>query len=182
VWARGACPAWSSGPSTSPLGAMKPPQRALSALLLIFPAVAWADFAWPPGFYLASYSIWWVVLSGLSIEWIVYYFAWRRGLWGTTKLTLGVNAVSALGGALYTYGSVVFMAPPKLAIAFIWSSPLLILAITVVLEYWAGALLFALPRTLRTLCVFTAANVPSVAIAIYGTARLVGDALSPHGA
>jgi hypothetical protein len=161
---------------------MKLHQGTLSALLLTAPAVAHADFAWPPGFYLASYSIWWVVVSGISTEWIVYYFAWRRGLWATTKLTLGVNAVSALGGAIYTYGSVVFMTPPKVAIAFIWSSPLLILAITVLLEYWAGVLLFALPRSWRTICVFVAANVPSVAIAIYGTAGLVADALSPHGA
>jgi hypothetical protein len=79
---------------------MKLHKRTLSALLLTAPAVAHADFAWPPGFYLASYSIWWVVVSGISIEWIVYYFAWRRGLWATTKLTLGVNAVSALGGAI----------------------------------------------------------------------------------
>jgi len=143
--------------------------------------VARADFAWPPAFYIASYSIWWVVLSGLIIEWIVYYLAWRRGLWATTKLTLGVNAVSALGGALYSYGSVLFMTPPKLAIAFIWSSPLLILGITVLLEYWAGVLLFALPRTWRTLWVFVAANVPSVAIAIFGTADMVARALSPHG-
>ena len=161
---------------------MKLRVRALLASLVAVPAVARADFAWPPGFYLASYSIWWVVLSGLVIEWVVYEVAWRRGMWGTTKLTLGVNAVSALGGAVYTYGSVAFMAPPRLAIAFIWSSPLLILAITVLLEYWAAVLLFALPRTWRTAGVFIIANVPSVAIAIYGTARLVGEALSPHGA
>jgi hypothetical protein len=160
---------------------MKSHQRVLLVLLLISPAAAWADFAWPPAFYFASYSIWWVVASGLLIEWIVYYFAWRRALWATTKLTLGVNAVSALGGAIYSYGSVMFATSPKLAMAFIWSSPLLILGITVLLEYWAGVLLFALPRTWRTVLVFVVANVLSVAIAIYGTMGMVTDALSPHG-
>jgi hypothetical protein len=163
------------------LGAMKPHRCVLLVLLLISPAVARADFAWPPAFYIASYSIWWVVVSGLIIEWIVYYLAWRRALWATTKLTLGVNAVSALGGAIYSYGSMVFMTPPTLAIAFIWSSPLLILGVTVLLEYWAGVWLFALPRNWRTVWVFVAANVPSVGIALYGTARIVGDALSSHG-
>lgn len=85
--------------------------------------------------------------------------------------------MSALGGAIYSYGSMLFMSPPKVAIAFIWSSPLLILGITVLLEYWAGVLLFKLPRTWRTVWVFVAANVPSVAIAIYGTADMVGRAL-----
>jgi hypothetical protein len=151
------------------------------AVLLSYSASAWADFAWPPAFYLASYSIWWVVLSGLAIEWVVYYWAWRRSVWETTKLTLGVNAVSALWGALYSYGSLLFMTSPKVMIAFIWSSPLLILGITVLLEYWAGILLFALPRTWRTVGVFTAANIPSVAIALYGTAYLAGKALLPHG-
>jgi hypothetical protein len=65
--------------------------------------------------------------------------------------------------------------------AFIWSSPLLILGITVLMEYWAGVLLFALPRTWRTLGVFVAANIPSVAIAIYGTMDMVSRALMPHG-
>lgn len=159
------------------LGTVKLHQRVLLLFLLISPAVAWADFAWPPAFYFASYRIWWVIASGLSIEWIVYYLAWRRSLWATTKLTLGVNAVSALGGAIYSYGSMAFMASPNLAVAFIWSSPLLILGITVLMEYWAGVLLFALPRTWRTVWVFVAANVPSVAIAIYGTALIVGNAL-----
>jgi hypothetical protein len=150
-------------------------------LLLACPAVAWADFAWPPAFYIISYSIWWVVLSGLIIEGIFYYLAWRRGVWGTTKLTLGVNAVSALGGAGYSYGSLLFMTSPRVMMAFIWSSPLLILGITVLMEYWAGVLLFALPRTWRTLGVFVAANIPSVAIAIYGTMDMVSRALMPHG-
>jgi hypothetical protein len=153
----------------------------LFAPLLMLPAMARADFAWPPAFYFASYSIWWVVVSGLIIEWIVYYLAWRRTLWATTKVTLGVNAVSALGGAIYSYGSMVFVSPPRLAIAFLWSSPMLILGVTVLLEYWAGVLLFALPRTWRTIWVFVGANVPSVAIAIFGTARMVGEALIPHG-
>jgi hypothetical protein len=158
-------------------------RRTLLALLFALPAVARADFAWPPAFYLRSYSIWWVVLSGLVIEWIVYYLAWRRGLWATTKLTVGVNAVSALGGAIYCYGSLLFAnGPTSLVMIFVAPWPLLILGITVLLEYWAGVLLFALPKSWRTVWVFVGANVLSVGLTVYVTTRNIWDALRPpHG-
>jgi hypothetical protein len=160
---------------------MKTRRRAALLSLLMLPLAANADFAWPPAFYIASYSIWWVVVSGLLIEGVVYYFAWRRGVWATAKLTVGVNAASALAGVIYSLGSFLFMAEPKLAIAFIWASPLLILGLTVLFEYWAGVWLFTLPRTGRTMLVLVAANIPSVGIAIYGTANLVMKALRWHG-
>jgi hypothetical protein len=159
---------------------MKSHRRTLLALFFVVPTVAKADFAWPPAFYLRSYSIWWVVLLGLMIEWIVYYLAWRRGSWATTKLTIGVNAVSALGGAIYCYGSLLFAdGPVSLVMIFVAPWPLLILGITVLLEYWAGVLLFALPRSWRTALVFGGANVLSVGLTVYVTARNIGDALRP---
>jgi hypothetical protein len=157
--------------------------RTLLPLLLTLPAVARADFAWPPAFYLKSYAIWWVVLSGLVIEWIAYRLAWRRELWATTKLTVGVNAVSALGGALYCWGSVVFLKGPiSLVMLFVAPWPLLILAITVLLEYWTGVLFFELPRTWRTLGVFVAANLITVGLTVYVTMGNMWAALRPpHG-
>jgi len=55
------------------------------------PAIATANFVWPPLIYAYTYRTWWVVLPGLLIEWLVYFFAWRLTLLRTTMLALAVN-------------------------------------------------------------------------------------------
>ncbi|SRR6266446_494680 len=137
-----------------------------------------ADFVWAPLLYAYSYAVWWVVVTGLVIEGVVYFFAWRRGFWRTVALTLGVNFASAIAGVAVSFGSQVFMyTPPAVMIAFVWSYAPLILAVTVTIEYFTGVFVFSLPRSWRTVWVFVAANVPSVALALYETLELSGKAV-----
>ena len=152
---------------------------AVGLLLLGSPAIAAANFAWPPLIYAYTYRTWWVVLPGLLIEWLVYFFAWRLSLLRTTILTLAVNAGSAATGLAYVLLSLAFLVGevPALMVGFIWASPLLIFGATVASEYLVATRLFAVPRSWRTLAILAAANVPSVGLAIYGTVVLTGKAL-----
>lgn len=138
-----------------------------------------ADFVWVPLLYAYTYKVWWVVVVGLVVEAIVYFFAWRRGVWRTVALTLGVNFVSAMAGVVVSFGSMIFLYTPQpVMIAFVWSYAPLVFAVTVVLEYLTGVSFFSLPRSRRTIWIFVAANVPSVGLAIYEMLELTGKALS----
>jgi hypothetical protein len=64
-------------------------------------------------------------------------------------------------------------------IVFVWSFAPLVFILTVVIEYFTGVRVFSLPRSWRTLGVFTAANLPSVGLAIYETLELASRALRP---
>ena len=69
-----------AGRSTGTLGALRPFYRAgviVGFVILGSPAIATANFAWPPLIYAYTYRTWWVVLPGLLIEWLVYFFAGR---------------------------------------------------------------------------------------------------------
>jgi hypothetical protein len=137
-----------------------------------------ADFIWVPMLYAYTYTVWWVVLAGLVIEGIIYFIAWRRGLWRTVVLTLGVNVASAIVGVVVSFGSLVFLyAPPSVMIGFVWSFAPLIFVVTVLIEYFVGVFVFALPRSWRTLGVFAAANVLSVGLAVYEMLELGWEGL-----
>jgi len=129
-------------------------------------------------FYVYTYTVWWVVLTGLVVEGVVYFVAWRRSLWSTVSLTVGINIASALGGGLFSLGSLLFLGPPILMISFIYASPVLVFAITVAAEYVAGTRVFSLPRSWKTASIIALANVPSVGLAIYETMELTGKALT----
>ena len=148
-------------------------------MILGSPSIATANFAWPPLIYAYTYRTWWVVLPGLLIEWLVYFFAWRLTLLRTTMLTLAVNAGSAAAGLAYVVLSLAFLVGEieALMVGFIWASPLLIFAATVAAEYLVGTRFFGLPRSWRTLTIFAVANIPSVGLALYGTVILTGQAL-----
>jgi hypothetical protein len=162
---------------------VRPCDRTAIAVTLVVlgnPAIALANFAWPPLIYAYTYRTWWVVLPGLLVEWLVYFFAWRLSLLRTTMLTLAVNAGSAVAGLAYVLLSLAFLVGgvPVLMVGFIWASPLLIFAATVAAEYLVATRLFAVPRSWRSLAILSAANVPSVGLALYGTAVLTGRALT----
>ena len=142
--------------------------------------MAVANFAWPPLIYAYTYRVWWVILPGLLIEGLIYAVAWRRGIRSTAVLTIVVNAASAVAGMLYVALSLAFLASGvgSVMMGFIWASPVLIFGATVTAEYLAGTRLFKLPRSWTTLAIFAAANIPSVALAIYGTVKLTGQALT----
>jgi hypothetical protein len=53
----------------------------------------------------------------------------------------------------------------------------LILGITTVIEFITGVYAFKLPKTKRTAVVILLANIPTVGIAVYETARLTAQAL-----
>jgi len=152
----------------------------VGVILLGYPAIAAANFAWAPLIYAYSYTVWWVILPGLLIEGLVYFFAWRRSILGTAVLTVVVNAASAAAGMLYVLVSLGFLASEvrSLMAGFIWASPLLIFAATVTAEYLTGTRLFNLPRSWKTVAIFAAANVPSVGLAIFGTLWLAAKALT----
>ena len=40
------------------------------ALAFSIPGCAFANFAWPPAYYYLSFSLWWVVISGLTVEFV----------------------------------------------------------------------------------------------------------------
>ena len=137
-----------------------------------------ADFIWPPLVYAYSYTVWWVVVGGLATEGVVYFFAWRRGFWRTVALTLAVNLASAVGGVAFSFGSQVFIDMPSAVMVTVVRSFLpLVFVLTVIIEYFTGVLLFSLPRSWRTLGVFTVANVPSVGLAVYAAIELTAKAL-----
>ena len=168
--------------SPGALGALRLRYRVgviVGLVILGSPAIATANFAWPPLIYAYTYRTWWVVLPGLLIEWLVYFFAWRLSLIRTTMLILAVNAGSATAGLAYVLRSLAFLVSEVevLMVGFIWASPLLIFAATVAAEYVVGTRLFALPRSWKTLAIFVVANVPSVGLALYGTVTLTGQAL-----
>ena len=54
---------------------------------LLLPNLAHANFAWPPLFYAHTYTIWWVVLAGFTIEAIVYYSYIERNIKKVLKQT-----------------------------------------------------------------------------------------------
>ena len=138
-----------------------------------------ADFVWVPLLYAYTYKVWWIVAVGLAIEAIVYFFAWRRGIWRTIALTLGVNFASAMAGVAVSFGSMIFLyTPPSVMVAVVWSYVPLVFAVTVVVEYLTGVFFFSLPRSRRTVLIFVAANVPSVGLAVYEMLELSGKALS----
>ena len=141
--------------------------------------MALANFAWPPLFYVYTYTVWWVVVSGLLVEGVVYYFAWRRGWWGNLLLTVGVNMASAVAGLIFSFGSLLFVVEsPVVLLSFMYASPVLVFTMTVGAEYAAGTRLFSLPQSWRTVRVIAIANVPSVGLALYETAVLTGKALT----
>lgn len=146
--------------------------------LLVAPTSAYADFVWPPGLYMYTYSFWWVVVGGLFVEGVVYFFAWRRGLWRTLILTIGINLASAGAGAIFSLFSLLFLDIGKAPmIAFVYASPVLVFGMTVAAEYFAGTIIFSLPDSRRTIGVITLANVPSVALSFYAIGRLMGESL-----
>jgi hypothetical protein len=150
----------------------------LGICLFVAPATAKADFVWAPMLYLYSYSVWWVVVAGLLIEGTVYFFSWRRGWWNTLILTLGINIASAVGGAVLSFGSLLFLHTPAVVMVnFVRVFPVLVFAATVGLEYIAGTRVFSLPQSWKTVGVIAAANVPSVGLAIYETIDLATKAL-----
>lgn len=128
--------------------------------------------------YLHTYAVWWVVVSGLLIEDVIYYWAWRRPLLSTVALTVGVNAASAIGGAIYSYGSLMFTGSPIAAETLLVSSPVLIPGITVAIELATGIYVFKLPKTKKTAIVILLANILTVGIAVYETARLTTQSVS----
>jgi hypothetical protein len=138
-----------------------------------------ANFIWVPMLYAYTYAVWWVVAAGLVSEGIVYFIVWRKGFWLTVALTLSVNVASAICGVAFSMGSQIFVeGPESIMIAFFWSFAPLVFILTVLIEYFAGVVAFSLPRSWRTLWVFSAANVPSVGLAVYETFRLAGKVLT----
>ena len=91
-------------------------------MILGSPAIATANFAWPPLIYAYTYRTWWVVLPGLLIEWLVYFFAWRLSLIRATMLTLAVNVGSAAAGLAYVLLSLAFLVSGVgvLMVGFVW--------------------------------------------------------------
>jgi hypothetical protein len=110
---------------------------------------------------------------------------WRRGVLGTAVLTVVVNAASAAAGMVYILVSLGFLASEdrSLMVGFLWASPLLIFAATVTAEYLTGTRLFKLPRSWKTMAIFTAANIniPSVGLYIYGTLWLTAKEFAKGG-
>ena len=147
-------------------------------VLLAAPMEALANFVWPPMLYVYTYTVWWVVVGGLLVECVVYFFAWHRGWWGTLLLTIALNVTSAVAGAIFSIGSLLFVVDnPTVLVSFLYASPVLVFAMTVAAEYAAGTFLFSLPRSWKTVGVIAAANVPSVGLALYETGVLTGKAL-----
>lgn len=147
-------------------------------ILALAPSLAHANFAWPPLFYIHTYGIWWVVLSGLLIEGLVYLKFFNLAPKRVVQITLVMNIGSAIGGAAFSYGSLAVVYMEFLVLPFLYISAPLIFAMTVAIEYLVAIKIFGISKTKRTLLIIGLANVPSVSIAIWQTMELTGKALS----
>ena len=157
-------------------------RTAITVLALSLPAVAFANFAWPPAFYYLSFSLWWVVLSGLAVEFAVHVVCLRTSMTKTLTLTLISNLASALFGFVVTWPTTFYergidlLVP--LGIVGILGTVVLIFAVNVATEYQVAVRLLGTTRTRRTLLSFVAGNALSFAIVVYAAAEMLGRALS----
>ena len=150
----------------------------VTPLLIVFPTIVYANFAWPPAFYMYTYAIWWVVLSSLLIEGLVYFKGLNLPFKKAVLATLAMNFGSAVGGVAFSFGSSVVIYIEVLLIPLFWISAPLIYAITVIIEYLVAVKIFQVPKSKRTLIVIGLANIPTVSLAIWQTLVLTGEALS----
>jgi hypothetical protein len=144
----------------------------LAFALTLIPALAYANFIWPPILYLLSFSIWWVVVGGLMIEGLTHKFILRQSTGKTIWLAIGTNVISAIAGTIV-------MLPLLLDTPLInWASgPALIVVLAFVvlvipmvnfaIEFWAGTRMWSLPRTRRTVASFLVANLLSFGLVVY---------------
>jgi len=145
---------------------------------LLLPNLAHANFAWPPLFYAHTYTIWWVVLAGFSIEAIVYYVSIERNIQKALKLTFIVNLASAFAGIIFSYVTLIFLIAEPLMMFGIYASPILVYAITVYIEYYTAIKALHYKEGKSLLTPIAIANIPSVGLAVWQTMVLTGEALS----
>ena len=154
----------------------------IALLLLSLPAAAIANFAWPPAFYYLCFSLWWVVLSGLAVEFAVHVACLRTSMWKAIALTLISNLTSALFGFVVTWPTTFYERGIDLLVRLgtvgILGTAVLIFAVNVVTEYQVAVRLLGTTRTRRTLLSFVAGNALSFAIVVYAAAEMLGRALS----
>ena len=146
-------------------------------VIFISPTVAYANFAWPPAIYMYTYAIWWVVLSSLLIEGLVYLKGLNLPLKQAAIATVAMNFGSALGGVAFSFGSLAVKYMEALLVPLLYISAPLIFVITVTIEYLIAVKLFNIPRSKRTLVVIGIANIPTVSLAIWQTLELTSKAL-----
>jgi hypothetical protein len=140
--------------------------------LTLAPAVAYANFIWPPMLYLLSFSIWWVVVGGLTIEGLTHRFILRQPAGRTIWLAIGTNAVSAIAGTIVLLPVLVDTSLIDWASGFALNIVLIVVVLAIPLvnfaiEFWAGTRIWSLPRTRRTFASFLAANLLSFGLVAY---------------
>ena len=154
----------------------------LLLLCLCAPSLVHANFAWPPAFYYLSFQLWWVVASGLLVEFATHQIFVQSNPVRTLIVTVASNLASALLGFIVTWPAT-FYEPGINILAY--GAPLsvflivgLILALNIVIEYEVACRLLDYSRSRRVLLSFVVANVLSFAIVVFAAINLIAEALS----
>ncbi len=145
---------------------------------LLLPKLAHANFAWPPLFYAHTYTIWWVVLAGFTIEFIAYNVTIERDIKRAFKLTFVVNLASAAAGIIYSYISLIFLITEPLLFFGVYASPVFVYLITIYIEYYTAIKVLHYKKDKKLMIPIALANIPSVGMAVWQTIVLTGIALS----
>ena len=150
------------------------------SILFIFllPVNAYANFVWPPLFYMYTYTLWWVVVTGLAIEFIVYYLTIEKRFKAAIKLVLTVNIISALGAVAVSYGSQLAFYNEGIMIYVFYTFPLAVYFITVALEYYSAIKILKYQAGKALLKPIAMANILSVGLAIWQTLELSSQAVN----
>lgn len=139
-------------------------------LALLTPEVALANFVWPPALYYYSFTKWWIVVSGLSIEAAVYVFGLKTSVRRAFRVSLVTNGASAALGFVVTWPVVFYERGIELAL----NSPrlsvlgivVLIVALNIVVEYCVAATWCSLARSRAVIGNVIVANLLSFALVV----------------
>ena len=156
---------------------------ALTAALWSAPAIASANFFWPPALYFYSLGVWWVVPVGLLTEAALLSWTVQRPLQDLFLPTALANAASAFVGFVVTYPLVFWEPGVEWAVLAVSESRVfwlpvvgtlsIVLAINVGVEHRILRQALALSGAPRLLFAVLAANVASFVVLGFGAGSLL---------
>lgn len=133
---------------------------------LLTPAVAAANFFWPPALYYYSFTQWWVVVAGLGVEAAVAVFSLKLSVRKAIGVSVVTNAISAVLGFLATWPVVFYEGGIDLAVRTLGGISIVaivavVVALNIAVEYWVAVRLCCLPRSRRVIGNVVVANLLS---------------------
>jgi hypothetical protein len=149
------------------------------AFLALSPALAYADVVWPALYLTGGIYTWWVIAAGLLIELIAIKWLFKVNWGQSAGIDIAANAASALLGiVLIPLSGLAYEIFPGTVVNYVFSwgtfnpvawvaTVILAATINLAIEWFVMKKAFKLTLYNRARAVLFAANLATVALAIY---------------